>query len=185
MNMGGSRMSVSLDAPGGQVDSGGSTSPNSSSQLSELDPPAIGGENSFALAARASTQVASNESSAPVASRRGRGWAWSQGPPTQTPVTRSVRLQCLSDRWIVLPDSGSANDAVTIFFEDAPQLRAEKLAKLIADRVEGWGLALTGGYWKPVLDVDVAPDADWRFDQLRQLMDGSGLEIQRRQLLPR
>lgn len=121
------------------------------------------------------------ESATAVASRRGRGWAWSQGPRTQTPVGRSIRLQCLVDRWIVLPDSGQANDpaAITIAFDTSPQQRAEKLARVVAERVDSWGLALTGGYWKPTLLVDVGPDAEWRFDQLQQLLDGSGLEIQR------
>jgi hypothetical protein len=89
-------------------------------------------------------------------------------------------MQCLKDRWVVLADASATNDAgLTIPFEDSPQARAEKLAKFIADRVESWGLALGGGYWKPVLVVDVAPDAQWRFDQLKQLLDGSGLDVQR------
>lgn len=123
------------------------------------------------------------ESVAPVASRRGRGWAWSQGPPSQTSVGRSIRLQCLADRWIVLPDSGKANDpaAITIAFDTSPQQRAERLARVVAERVDSWGLALTGGYWKPTLVVDVAPDAQWRFYQLQQLLEGSGLDVQRSQ----
>ncbi|MEZ6075434.1 MAG: hypothetical protein R3C56_07105 [Pirellulaceae bacterium] len=82
------------------------------------------------------------ESTAPVASRRGRGWAWSQGPPSQTSVGRSIRLQCLADRWIVLPDSGKANDpsAIAITFDLSPQQRAERLAQMVAERVDSWGL---------------------------------------------
>ncbi|MCA9158929.1 MAG: hypothetical protein KDA72_11410 [Planctomycetales bacterium] len=123
------------------------------------------------------------ESTPPVASRRGRGWAWSQGPPSQTSVGRSIRLQCLADRWIVLPDSGKANDpsAITITFDTSPQQRAERLAQVVAERVDSWGLALSGGYWKPTLVVDVAPDAQWRFHQLQQLLEGSGLDVQRSQ----
>ena len=120
------------------------------------------------------------ETTRPVARARGRNWAWSQGPPTETPVVRSIRVQCLNDRWLVVPDSGSSKTSLTVSFESTPRERAEQLAKIVLERVDSWGIALTGGHWKPVLLVEVAPDAEWRFEQLKQLLDGSGLEIQRR-----
>lgn len=115
----------------------------------------------------------------PVASQRGRNWAWSDGPRTQTPVVRSIRLHCFKDRWVLLPDDGNPNKGTTISFDQPPQARAEALAQAVQDRVKSWGLALTGGYWKPVIVVDVAPDAAWRFAQLEQLLTGSGLELRR------
>ncbi len=116
----------------------------------------------------------------PVAARRGRNWAWRDGPRTQTPVVRKVHLHCFVDSWVLLPENGDVNLAVTIPFRGTPEQRAVVLAKAIIDRVDSWGLALAGGYWKPVLIVDVAPQAAWRFDQLKRLMEGSGLEIKLR-----
>ena len=46
-------------------------------------------------------------------------------------------------------------------------------------RVESWGIAVAGGYWKPVLNVQVTPGAEQRFEELRVLLDGSGLEVRR------
>jgi hypothetical protein len=95
-------------------------------------------------------------------------------------VVRAIRMQCHEDRWIVLADSGhNREQPITILFDDTPQSRAEKLAKIVADRVDQWGLALTGGYWKPILEVEVATGAEWRFTQLQQLLASSGLEVQR------
>ena len=89
-------------------------------------------------------------------------------------------MQCLEDRWVILSDSGKVTDpSVTITYDDSPQVRAEKLAKVVSDRVNQWGIALSGGYWKPTLEVDVAPGAEWRFSQLQQLLSGSGLEVTR------
>ncbi len=116
----------------------------------------------------------------PVAARRGRNWAWRDGPRTQTPVVRKLHLHCFVDSWVLLPDNGDVNLAVTIPFRVTPEQRAVILAKAIIDRVDSWGLALAGGYWKPILIVDVAPQAAWRFDQLKRLMEGSGLEIKLR-----
>lgn len=199
MQMSGSQMAMPFNAPNQGGASGGSSgtagqTAGGAQQGSSSGAAGSGSQSAAQNAADSNGQPAApqvslnknlngqrQESATPVASRRGRGWAWSQGPPSQTVVGRSIRLQCLSDRWIVLPDSGKANDpaAVTIKFEAPPQQRAERLAKVIAERVDTWGLALTGGYWKPTLVVEVAPDAEWRFNQLQQLLDGSGLEVQR------
>lgn len=170
---GGSASSAGSASGGSQAGSSGSTSQSSAEASDQQGSPQLSLNKTF--------NGQKQEAAAPVASRRGRGWAWSQGPRTQTPVGRSIRVQCLADRWIVLPDSGTANDpaAITITFDISPQQRAEKLAKVVAERVDSWGLALTGGYWKPTLLVDVGPDAEWRFNQLQQLLESSGLEVQR------
>ena len=169
----GSAGSAGSASGGSQAGSSGSSSQSSAESSDQQGSPQLSLDKTF--------NGQKQESAAPVASRRGRGWAWSQGPRTQTPVGRSIRVQCLADRWIVLPDSGKANDpaAITITFDISPQQRAEKLAKVVAERVDSWGLALTGGYWKPTLLVDVGPDAEWRFNQLQQLLEASGLEVQR------
>ena len=55
----------------------------------------------------------------------------------------------------------------------------DSLISKIWSRVEEWGIAVAGGYWKPVLNVYVAQGADARFDELRVLLEGSGLELRR------
>ena len=115
----------------------------------------------------------------PVARQRGRNWAWSEGPPSKTAVVRSIRVVCYNDRWVMMQD-GTTSAQVTIPIGRTPQASAEKLAKAIADRVSHWGIALGGGYWKPELVVDVAPDADARYAQLERLLEGSGLTVRRR-----
>lgn len=120
------------------------------------------------------------QKTAPVAEARGRNWAWTEGPPTKTAVVRSIRVVCYSDRWVVMPETGSSANQVTIFVGTSPQASAEKLAKTVTDRVSTWGIALSGGYWKPELAVDVARDAEPRYQQLIRLLEGSGLVVQRR-----
>ncbi len=118
--------------------------------------------------------------STPVAQTRGRNWAWTEGAPTKTAVVRSIRVICYSDRWVVMPEAGSSASQVTIPVGHVPQVSAEKLAKTVTDRVNLWGIALSGGYWKPELAVDVAPDAEAGYKQLVRLLEGSGLAVQRR-----
>lgn len=197
MNLSGSQMEMPGQNPlagsansstGSQGTASQNTSPNqattSQATASSATSSASAGDSNSAGPPNPSLQFDATrrqESTAPVASQRGRGWAWSKGPPTQTPVARAIRLQCLPDRWVVLPDSPSSREGPKeILFDVPPQARAEKLAKVIADRVDGWGLALSGGYWKPILEVEVAPGAGWRYDQLQQLLEGSGLEVHQR-----
>ena len=47
--------------------------------------------------------------------------------------------------------------------------------------IEGWGIAGRGMYWRPVLQVWVAPGGEERFVDLSALLDGSGLTVKRRQ----
>ena len=120
------------------------------------------------------------ETSSPLARQRGSNWALDSRSRTRTAVVRPIQLQCYGDRWLVLPDDGDVRKASTITYDGTPEQRADQLAKEIQKRVENWGIALTGGYWRPVLVVDVAPKADWRFNQLQNLFEGSGLEIRRK-----
>lgn len=114
-----------------------------------------------------------------VAKRRGRNWAWTAGPSRQTAVVRHIRVQCFEDRWVVLPDVGTRDKPQTVMLDVSLQTSAEQLAKIVADRMDRWGYALSEGYWKPILQVEVAPRSDARYAQLTKLLDGSGLEIQR------
>lgn len=119
-----------------------------------------------------------------VAKRRGRNWAWSAGPSRQTAVVRHIRVQCYEDRWVVMPDAGTKDKAQTVMLDVSLQTSAEQLAKVVTDRMDRWGYALADGYWKPILQVEVAPRSDFRYTQLQRLLDGSGLEVQRVQAGP-
>ena len=114
-----------------------------------------------------------------VAKRRGRGWAWTAGPSRQTAVVRHIRVQCYEDRWVVLPDAGTKDKPETVMLDVSLQTSAEQLAKIVAGRMDRWGYALSDGYWKPILQVEVAPRSEFRYTQLLRLLDGSGLDVQR------
>jgi hypothetical protein len=120
------------------------------------------------------------ETAKPIAQSRGRDWAWRDGNRSQTSVIRAIRLQCFVDRWVLLPDRGSKAAPTIINFDGTLVQRAEKLAQAVTERVDGWGVAVAGGHWAPVLHVDVASDAEWRFQQLQRLMEGSGLDVVRK-----
>jgi nucleotide-binding universal stress UspA family protein len=123
----------------------------------------------------------SAEHARPVAQSRGANWAWERPQRTQTAVVRSIHMRCQLDRWVILPERASKAAPVVIELDGTPEQRAEQLAQAVKKRVESWGVALASGHWSPVLQVEVAPDADWRFEQLRRLMEGSGISVVRKE----
>jgi hypothetical protein len=118
-------------------------------------------------------------STAPLAASRGGNWALPQHAARATGVVRPIRLACLPDRLIILPDRGERRAPDTILVEGGMIDEMDTLVSRLWARVEEWGLAVAGGYWKPVLRVQVAPGAEERFEELRVLLDGSGLDVQR------
>ena len=85
----------------------------------------------------------------------------------------------LPDRLIILPDRGEVRAPDVVLVEGAMVDEIDGFVSNIWDRIETWGIAVAGGYWKPVLHVNVAQGADERFRELQTLLDGSGLEVKR------
>jgi hypothetical protein len=59
----------------------------------------------------------------------------------------------------------------------------DEVDQLVAElwqRMKAWGLAGSQMYWKPVLRVRVMNGAEPVFDELSQLLDGSGIEVKRK-----
>ncbi|MEM7475191.1 MAG: hypothetical protein AAF483_09385 [Planctomycetota bacterium] len=177
--------SNSQSGPGGgaaaaMMGHGAQTAFNPGGQASSKSSSSNASESSQASPLGLNVDFGKTENAKPVAATRGRNWAWRDGPRTQTPVVRNLYLHCFDDRWVLLPENGDLKQATTVLFAGTPEDRAVVLAKAVMKRVDEWGLALLGGYWKPVLVVDVAPKAAWRYNQLVRLLEGSGIEIRKR-----
>ena len=111
--------------------------------------------------------------------RAGENWGLPQRTANATGIVRPMRIACLPDRLIILPDRGESRAPDIVLVEGGMYDEIDSLISKIWSRVEEWGIAVAGGYWKPVLNVHVTQGADARFDELRVLLDGSGLEVRR------
>ena len=65
-------------------------------------------------------------------------------------------------------------------FDRNAQRASLELATAIRDRVEQWGASLPGGRWQPVLEVDVQPGGEVRFQQLQMILRDSGVKVVRK-----
>ncbi len=115
----------------------------------------------------------------PIARKRGRNWGLPQQMANATGIVRPIRVACLTDRLMILPDRGESRAPEVILIEGGMYEEVDALVSKLWQRVESWGVAVAGGYWKPVLHVSVMAGAEQRFEELRVLLDGSGLDIER------
>jgi len=69
---------------------------------------------------------------------------------------------------VTFPVAGAMADAVDPFIA------------ALWKRMDQWGLAADGCYWKPVLRVHVDPNGEQRFAELSTLLDYSGIVVERK-----
>lgn len=87
----------------------------------------------------------------------------------------------LADRLVLVPDAG--DDRPPKHLRVSPvmtQAEADALVTAIQKEMSGWGLAVENGYWKPLLEVEVAPDAERHFADLQTALHSSGFELHRK-----
>lgn len=114
-----------------------------------------------------------------LASKRGANWALPDAAHGSVPITRPIRVECRPYQLIIVPEAGSTGGK-TIAFGASTETSIQAFITAIWEHMETWGIAGRGMYWKPVLNVHVAPGAEERFADLQILLEGSGLKIVRK-----
>ena len=114
-----------------------------------------------------------------LAEQRGVDWGLRDAARGAVGVTRPIRVECYADRLVVVSESGPAgNKVIALGPRTAVVDRPVHLGRLGAHG--SWGMAGRGMYWRPLLQVHVAPDAEQRFTELSALLQGSGLTVERK-----
>ena len=113
--------------------------------------------------------------------KRGHNWALPQAKPNHVGITRSIRVSVEPQRVVVYPERGD-NRAPKVV-QIAPELSPDDVTHFVdavQNEVKGWGLAVSDGYWKPVLQAEVVPGAERQYMNLETALHGSGIEVTRR-----
>ena len=114
-----------------------------------------------------------------LAVTRGQDWGLRETGLGSVGLTRPMQVQCYADRLIVISDRGP-HDNRTVRLGPRTASAVDPLMAAVWDQMDAWGMAGRGMYWKPVLQLHVAPDAERRFIELAALLEGSGLTVIRR-----
>ena len=113
----------------------------------------------------------------PISVSAGHGWAASRAEGKATPVSRSIRIVALKDKWLMRSDVNPNIFEVNVTMDEGPQQAGNQLAIAMRKRVDSWGLSVPGGYWSPMLTIEAANDAQQSVARLERLLEGSGVEI--------
>ncbi len=111
---------------------------------------------------------------------RGKNWANKAADSPETAVARAISVRCSGREIVFLPPKGSLGKPIAIEWDGDPVIVVDSIALQVRNRIKSWGMAIGGGYWDPVLDVEVAPDGEQRFADLVAFFDQSGIKVQRK-----
>jgi len=97
-----------------------------------------------------------------------------------TEISRPVRVICTTDRLIIVPGRYERLAPFTTQTRGSVAGSLDQFVGTLWDYMENWGIAVAGGYWKPVLNVEVRPGANSHFEELKALLRSSGIEVKRK-----
>jgi hypothetical protein len=117
-----------------------------------------------------------------LAKTRGNDWALKRKGGRSVPIRRPIRVVVRGDRITILSDDPAPISHKpterTVMLRQATVESIEELVTAIDSQIDGWGTAGDGMYWRPVLQLHVAPDGARRFQDLSRLLKNSGLELE-------
>jgi hypothetical protein len=114
--------------------------------------------------------------------RRGQNWGLPDARVHSTAITRPIRVVVEPQRMVIMPERGEDRlpKQIPLTGKELTAQEVDQFVSAIQKHMQSWGLAVEGGYWKPLLKLEVAPNADDRERQIEAALQGSGFELQRK-----
>jgi hypothetical protein len=114
-----------------------------------------------------------------LADSRGENWGLPNAARGSVGITRPVRVRCSSNRLEIMPDAeGVASQAIPLGARTEDVV--DELVSAVWEHMKTWGIAGRGMHWRPILRIEVTPDAEFRYGELKTLLDNSGLIVERK-----
>jgi hypothetical protein len=114
-----------------------------------------------------------------LASKRGKDWALPDAAGGSVAITRPINVECRADQLIIAPEPGQPGGKI-VPLGPSTEASTQAFVSAIWERMDAWGIAGRGMYWRPVIHISVAPGAEQRYADLAMLLEGSGLKIERK-----
>ncbi|MDR2706717.1 MAG: hypothetical protein LBC02_13130 [Planctomycetaceae bacterium] len=111
-----------------------------------------------------------------TATNRADNWALRDATPFSSAVSRNIKIQCEANRYVLLPQTGLVGSRV-VPITNSGYDAADKLVTAIWEFMDSWGIAGEKMYWRPVLQVKVMSGGEQRFQELKSLLQNSGMII--------
>jgi hypothetical protein len=146
-----------------------------SEPLSGVDQPSAGdGSGATNSGGMSATQV--------IADSKGANWATGRPNLRSMAIRRPIPVVVRENKMILMPTSNNKrsvdSQAQEITLDQSVHDISESFAAAVKSRIDDWGLAGSGMYWKPVLELTVEPEAEMTATRIAHLLRDSGVEVQ-------
>jgi len=108
-------------------------------------------------------------------------WATPSRTQDATEVTRPILVECRPDKIIIKRASGAGVDReMNIPPGSSVYHLTNTLVSHLSDYIDTWGMSARGTFWQPEMIVTVQPGSETRFEELKSVLQNSGVRIVRR-----
>jgi hypothetical protein len=107
---------------------------------------------------------------------RGKNWALPDANNRAVAITRTVRVVCQDDRYVIVADRAQETNR-TIMLKPRTGESIDEFVSNLWDHMKTWGIAGNGLFWRPVLVLQVNPGGEGRARDLAALLADSGVEV--------
>ncbi|MGA2064872.1 MAG: hypothetical protein ABSG86_07885 [Thermoguttaceae bacterium] len=111
--------------------------------------------------------------------KRDDDWGLRKAGQNAFPITRQIHINCYPDRLVLVPERGVGQES-SIPMPAGTHQAIDPLVRAVWEQMDLWGMAGKGMYWRPQLSIYVAPGAEQRFEDLKRMLRGSGLIVQKK-----
>ena len=115
-----------------------------------------------------------------LAADRGLDWGLRNARRGAAAISRPIRVDCYADRLAMAPGAGRGGGQDHPHAQRHRGRRPVQFVAAVWERLDAWGIAGNRMYWRPILEVHVAPGGQQTFQELCILLDGSGMNIEQK-----
>lgn len=109
--------------------------------------------------------------------KRERNWANPDASTMNVPIERRIRIVCDAEHLTVMPDGRAARGMRIIKLGAHTEDSLDELVSTVWDRIDSWGTAGRGMYWRPKLVMTIEPGGQRRYTELQALLADSGFDV--------
>ncbi len=112
-----------------------------------------------------------------MAMQRGRNWGLKDAGPSAVPISRKIRIRCQPTQLVIVSDDRGSKNEQIVALGPRTEDSVEELVARVWDHMDRWGMAGNNMYWKPQLQFEVTPETRPRYEEIKSLLEGSGLDV--------
>lgn len=109
--------------------------------------------------------------------KRERNWANPDASTSNVPIERRIHIICDAEHLTIMPEGRGARGMKVIKLGTHTEDSLDELVSAVWDKIDSWGTAGRGMYWRPKLQMVIEPGGQRRYTELQALLVDSGFDV--------